>query len=96
MEYLQSKMDEMTVNYEALENENEKGEDSDGLSDVELQLEVTKLSDTAEKANEKKEKPKSKAKENTNEQNEKAKPKKRAQEQTSQTKLTKFFKTNKD
>ena len=54
MEYLQSKMDEMTVNYEALENENEKGEDSDGLSDVELQLEVTKLSDTAEKANEKK------------------------------------------
>ena len=80
-------MDEMTVDYEALENENEKGEDSDGLSDVELQLEVTKLSDTAEKANEKKE--------NTNEQNEKAKPKKRAQEQTSQTKLTKFFKTNK-
>ena len=94
MEYLQSKMDEMTVNYEALENENEKGEDSDGLSDVELQLEVTKLSDKAEKANEKKGKPKSK--ENTNEQNEKAKPKKRAQEQTRQTKLTKFFKTNKD
>ena len=42
-------MDEMTVDYEALENENEKGEDSDGLSDVELQLEVTKLSDTAKK-----------------------------------------------